>query len=439
MTQIIRSIFIVTLITFSQNVIGQQIGTSPYSQFGIGDLANEGYSRNVGMAGAGLASSSSFYINHLNPALNTSNNTVIYEFGIIGEIKKLQTKSTTDNSTAGNLNYIAFSFPLKFKLEKGKRMNLWTMGLGLKPFSTSSFSSIYTTKIINDTNLTSITRKGSGGTNQVYISNGIKINNNFTIGLTSSYLFGPIIRESETTVLGTTMDIYQKNNVSSFIFKPAINFRKLIGSIDSTETKAKTFFSFATTVDINTKMYSTSVSEINRIRQSDGTILNTNALNSSDNFSSSLPNTYNVGFAFENYGFNQLQKWTISTDFSFADWSKYTTFENNAGLKKYYHLKIGGEYTPTYVSTKSFLNRITYRAGLYFIQTPIVYQGNDIVDFGASLGLAFSIPKTLTNFNIGVTAGQKGTTTNNSIQEQYIRLYLGVNINDIWFFKRQLN
>lgn len=435
----LKRIFILLLVTFSQNVIAQQIGVSPYSQFGIGDLANETFSRNASMGGAGLASSHMLYINPLNPASNINNGTVIYEFGLIGQIKTLKTSTASDAASGGNLNYIGMMFPLKTKISKGRKINQWVIGAGLKPYSSSNYLNNYSYKVTNDTSTVFATSKGEGGLNQVYLSNGVRISENWSIGLTSAYVFGPLKKESILTVDGSTIDNTQNNNLSSVFLKPAITFKKQLGDYDSTQTKSKTFVSFAATMDWFGSMKSSSVTEIQRIRLIDGAILRRDTLTQKDNFSSSLPFTYNVGFAMDNIGYNQIQKWSLAADFSYADWSKYSTFGENAQLGKMYSVKLGGEYTPTFVATKSFLNRLTYRAGFYYNHTPVTYLGNEIVDFGATLGFAFSIPKTLTNFNLGFGIGQKGTTTNGAIQEQYLKMYLGVNINDIWFFKRQLN
>lgn len=435
----LKRIFILLMVTFTQNVIAQQIGVSPYSQFGIGDFANESYSRNISMAGAGLASSHMLYINPLNPASNINNGTVIYEFGLIGQIKSLKTSTASDATSGANLNYIGMSFPVKSKIYKGQKINQWVLGAGLKPYSSANYLNNYSYKVTNDTSTAFVNSKGTGGLNQVYLSNGVRISNNWSLGLTSAYVFGPLNNESIITLNGSSVNNAQNNYLSSVFLKPAITFKKQLGADDSTQTKSKTFVSIAATMDWFGSMNSSSVTETQRIRLADGFILRKDTLNQKDNFSSSLPFTYNVGFAMDNIGSNQIQKWSLAADFSYADWSKYTTFGENAGLGQFYSIKVGGEYTPTFVATKSLFNRLTYRAGFYYNHTPVNYNGNEIVDLGATFGFAFSIPKTLTNFNFGFGAGQKGTTTNGAIQEQYLKMYLGVNINDIWFFKRQLN
>lgn len=391
------------------------------------------------MGGAGIASSNSFYINQLNPASNINNNSVIYEFGILGQAKSINSSTASDNAMGGNLNYIGMMFPVKAKIIKGKRVNLWVMGGGLKPYSSVSYSNTYTDKISNDTSIASYVVKGNGGLNQVYWSNGIRLNKEWSIGLTSGYVFGPIKRESLITVDGSSVDVVQDSYLSSLEFKPAINYKKQISPFDSTETKGKTFLSIASTLDIFGNMNSSIQTETQRVRLSDGFIIRRDTLNQIDNVSSNLPITYNMGLALDNFGFNQVQKWSLAGDFSYSNWSKYKYLGSNAGLGNYYSVKLGGEYRPTYVATKSFLNRLTYRAGAYFIHTPVVYYGNEILDFGATIGLAFSISKTLANINWGLAVGQKGTMNNGAIQEQYIKMYIGVTINDIWFLKRQLN
>ncbi len=437
---LLRGIFILVIISFYNIASAQQAGISPYSQIGIGDLANEGFSRNISMGGAGLASNNRFYINHLNPSLNPEHSTVIYEFGLIGQVKTLTTTKASDNSTAANLSYIGLLFPMKSKTIAGKRINTWGMGLGLKPFSTVSYKNTYLEKITGDTsNAVFNTRQGNGGLNQVYISNGVRVSKTISIGLTTAYIFGPIVKESLLLFDTRRIDVVQKNNISTLMFKPAITYKKQLGTEDTLQVNSKTFFSVAAGVDMFSNMTSTTQTEYHRINPQTTAIQRSDTINQSKNFSAALPFAYNLGFALDNFGTDQAQKWSLATDFSFADWSKYSNFGINAGLNKYYSFKIGGEYTPTYVNAKNYFNRMTYRAGLYYHHTPVVYTNNDIIDFGATLGFGFSIPKTLTYLNLGFAVGQRGTTTNGAIKEQYVNMFIGVNINDIWFFKRQLD
>ena len=71
-------IFILSLatgITFAQKRT-----FSPYSRYGIGELAKPGYARNIALGGSGIALQSSNYLNSMNPASYSAMDTMALYF-----------------------------------------------------------------------------------------------------------------------------------------------------------------------------------------------------------------------------------------------------------------------------------------------------------------------------------------------------------------------
>src|SRR5579872_2622469 len=66
-----------------------QIASSPFSEFGIGDLQNGGVTQNQGMGGIGVSNPHGAYINNLNPALLTYNRYTLFQGGLQFENKKI--------------------------------------------------------------------------------------------------------------------------------------------------------------------------------------------------------------------------------------------------------------------------------------------------------------------------------------------------------------
>jgi hypothetical protein len=58
---------------------------------------------------------------------------------------------------------------------------------------------------------------------------------------------------------------------------------------------------------------------------------------------------------------------------------------------------------------------------------------------GMSLGLGLPITGSLSNLNLGLEFGKKGTTSNNLVQENYLILNVGFSLNDKWFVKSKYN
>src|SRR5690242_3202922 len=90
-----------------------QIASSPFSEFGIGDLRNGGVVQNQGMGGIGISNGSSWYINSMNPALLTYNHVTSFQGGMQFEKKTLSDGANTQSFQNGNMDYLMVAFPVK--------------------------------------------------------------------------------------------------------------------------------------------------------------------------------------------------------------------------------------------------------------------------------------------------------------------------------------
>ena len=56
---------------------------------------------------------------------------------------------------------------------------------------------------------------------------------------------------------------------------------------------------------------------------------------------------------------------------------------------------------------------------------------------GITIGVTLPVFRWYNGISIGVDFGQRASTRNNMIREQYVMFNLGFNIHDIWFQKTQ--
>lgn len=100
-------------------------------------------------------------------------------------------------------------------------------------------------------------------------------------------------------------------------------------------------------------------------------------------------------------------------------------------------MRLGGYYIPNYNSITSYWHRATYRAGIRYEETGLSLNGNDINEFGISFGMSIPVGQTsaFSNATIGFEYGQRGTTNNGLIKEDFFSLSLGLSLNDKWFQK----
>ena len=119
-------------------------------------------------------------------------------------------------------------------------------------------------------------------------------------------------------------------------------------------------------------------------------------------------------------------------------------FKNN----QYY--RVGVEYTPNAIDIRRFLNRWTYRFGVYYNDYYMRINGHKINDVGLSVGVGIPIKmQGFSSVNLGLTWGCRGTTATGMIgtrqfrmvRENYIKVSIGLSLfgEDDWFkrFKYQ--
>ncbi|SFC59396.1 Long-chain fatty acid transport protein [Flexibacter flexilis DSM 6793] len=406
-------------------------GHSPYSRFGLGDLSSQGGSRAMGMAETGVAAPSDENINLLNPALLTYNRVTNFQIDLYGQRKKMSTSSASETSTGGGLTNLAFSFPITKKM---------TAAFGLSPYSSVDYW-LNTTTVMNtatDTASAIYAYKGSGSLSKVFLATGYAITPNLSVGVQANYLFGTLTNESVVQILpasdNNSFSVNKRDYYSRILFKPGVFYKAII------DTASRKYIGIGATIELGS---SGNLRYDNKIYEYDGqggTVeIDERSINQKTNFT--MPATYRVGL-----GMGVPLKWKLAADFSYTDWTKLknNNTTSNSAMNAAYMAAVGGEWIPGYHKA-GYWNKVTYRAGLNFQQTPITVNGQKINDMYVGLGMGLPIFRKETKFmypmvNLGLAVGQRGTTQNSGIKENYFRISLGFVLNDnLWFTRYKID
>ncbi|NNG27946.1 MAG: hypothetical protein HKM87_10495 [Ignavibacteriaceae bacterium] len=123
----------------------------------------------------------------------------------------------------------------------------------------------------------------------------------------------------------------------------------------------------------------------------------------------------------------------FNLDYFFQPWSDYKLNEiKSVNLKDAHKVSIGFEYRPTMALGMSYWEQIMLRFGLSYEESQYTYFGRDINQYSVFGG--FSLPLSYENtIDIGIEYSVRGTTEANLLQENFIRLNLGLSFGDIWF------
>lgn len=455
-----NKVFIFLLTFLALQTQGQNLGNSPYSRFALGDLIPLGFSNANGMGGVGVSYNYLGHINNLNPALiarQSPRRFTKFEAGVLGQLKQLNSDVDSQQDFAASLHYLSLAFPVTQK---------WSSAIGLSPLSSINYENTFRGRVDNSDFLADFTFQGRGGISMVYWTNAFNvltrtqvnpknpkekfINTEVLAGLKINYLFGSLINERKTRLFQNTTNDYlivenSRTQVSDFTYEPGILFRqgityqKTVGRDSITQKRitepAKVYLAIGAVASLGTDLNATRFQALER-RNINDLVIDSDTISEETSGTLTLPVRYSFGVSIENEG-----KWTLATDISLQDWSSYQNFGIQPDtLGRSWTIGLGGEWIP---GKKGFLGGMIYRAGVNYMQTPIIINDEKINDVSFSVGLSAPIfsrdRQSFSLFNLSFIFGQRGNLTNHPIRDRYMKMNLGITINDKWFNKQKID
>ena len=404
------------LLIISLNASAQEGTFSPYSFFGIGNNTFRGTAENRSMGGLSVFSDS-IHLNLQNPASYSKLKLTTFSVGATANSLELESNTASDDINFSTLDYISVGIPLK----------KFGIGFGLKPLSAVGYE-IQTVEE-NTANILS----GRGGVNAAYLSTGVNIIDNLSLGVTANYNFGDI--ENKNILIQTGIERSSREINSSDINGITLDFGL------QHEFKIKKKYNFKTSLAYSPE---NSLNLDNDRQLATVVFLNGSELVVDQSIAETTSSKvdfgakYNIGF-----GIGEERKWFVGLEYTHQEPSNFDAinFNNNIDLNfvESNQFKLGGFFIPRYNAPRNYFNRIVYRAGIRYNETGMNYRGESIDEFGMSFGVGLPAGLYFTNINLGFEYWTRGTTTNNLIQENYLSLYLSFSFNDLWFQKPKYN
>jgi len=398
---------------------------SPYSFYGVGDLARPGTSFNRAMGGIGTAIRTSHQINFLNPAALTAHDSLSFmiDFGFESQNCYLADETQTTAFNSMNVHHIVMSFPITQRL---------VVAAGLFPYSSVGYklqSTELLPNIIAEMGNIYYRYQGEGGINQVALSLGFAVNKNLSIGAQGQYYFGAIDRYS--LVLFTNPHY---SNVSSGTSLKVGNFGASVGAqYDYPIPEKGLNLTVGATYQFGTSLGSRRLDFAYRTTE---TLVDT-IPSTETKYALSVPHTISAGVAIR-----KGDVWLAGLDYVYQYWN--SALNNNYGGRQFSvvpgHLfRAGAEWTPRRLDFRNYFNRCTYRVGLNYEKTYMKFDNHQLTDIGASVGFSFPVNRWNTAVNVSAEVGQRGTTQYKLIRETYFKFSVSFSLYDIWFFKQQID
>lgn len=388
---------------------------SPYSQYGLGILAEQSQGFSRGMGGLGIGLRGGKLVNTLNPASYSAVDslTMLIDLGVSGQITNFKEGSKSVNGHTANFDYAVASFRL-FK----------NVGftLGVLPYSNIGYS--------YDAALNASTTEGhdgDGGLSQVLLGAGWQFLDGLSVGVNFSYLWGDYQKDVSVTSTNTYVNTMLRSyttSFSSYKLDFGLQWQQALNK-DNMLTVGATVgvgHSLGADAEVLTASSNTQTSVVNTA----------DTISVSDAFR--LPWTFGLGATLTHK--NSLM---VGVDYSLQKWSSidypvYSTggYSMSSG---YYRdrskLTVGADWVPNPISRK-FFDRVHYRMGVSYA-TPYynIKDQQGPKEFAVTVGVGVPIYRSVVN-----VSGQWVRNSSSSlITENMFRINIGLTFNERWFAK----
>ncbi len=408
-------------ITYAQNEDAVNTYT-PYTFYGIGDLATPGFAFQRGMGGIGVGLRTNRVINIMNPAALSAQDTLSFMFDFGAEMQNYYLATSTDKTAnnSANIDHISMSFPVWKKM---------AVALSVLPYSNVGYK--ITQKETDPNILTqagdiTYTNQGEGGLNQFMLSLGYSFGR-LSVGGQAAYIFGSIDRYDNVTF--NTGSGFA--NVNSGRLLKASNFGFGLG-VQYDMPVGKNNLTFGATWQFKNNM---KIDQIDFAYAEGGVGNDTVRYIENPDARLLVPGQLGVGVTFRHDA-----KWLVGIDYTYRDWTG-ATFD--VPSSKHFqampeHIIRGGfEITPNRYDIRYFFKRWSYRGGLYYQKTYLQFDDNRIQSMGLTFGVGIPIGNLNNAVNIAGEIGQRGTINNGMMRERYWKVTLSVSLYDLWFIKQR--
>ena len=406
----------------AMTAFAQGATNSPYSQFGLGEIAQQGGSQNRGMDGLGIALHKSNQVNTANPAsyAYVDSLTMLFDMGLSASLTHFEENGLKKNARTGNFEYAIGSFRL-----------LKNVGatFGILPITNIGYEYSSSRYMAEMESTMATGYKGNGGLQKLFVGLGGRVGN-LSAGFNVGYLWGSFDRSitlSSSTAVNSLKKKYTAD-FSNYVLDFGLQYDLRMGKKDMVTLGATYGFGHKLSADATCDI----INSNSTISKAD-----TTHLVISDAFE--LPHTFGAGLAY-----SHLNTLTVGIDGTLQRWGKLKFPKESNGqyqlasgmLKNSYKVTVGTEWTPRY-NSRRLIDRIKYRIGASYM-TPYYKIGNIDGPKQYSVSAGFGIPiqnQINARSYLNISAQWVNQSADGLLKENTFRINLGLTFNERWFAK----
>ncbi len=418
-----------------------------YSFYGNGTKYNNNIAPNRSMGHLTTAYRSLLNTNPSNPASYTALDLTSFEVGLDFDAYQINGANSTGNTSDAGISYINLAFPIN---------DNWGAGFGINPFSKVNYK-VNSSKNTNESiGVERSLYNGSGGINQIRFGTAYRYKN-LSIGANFGYLFGTI--EKELLEIYEDLTGLSANTVGTFNIgdpEPRPTVQRLSSELIRGNSwdigaqyqkkmgKSKNMITIGANASIVTGLSSEEYKiwqrgifqETESASQFSPVEIDPLYATDTSKIDITHPGTYSLGIAIAD---SNQTKWLVGLDLRYSNWSTYK--KGGVSIPEYqdvYGVSIGASVTPDRFNLKSLWSRVEYRFGLYYDSGNLNITDRNIAQYGLTFGMGVPLSfKSFNKLNLSIDAGQKGSTQDGLVSQNYLKMNLGFTFNSKWFLKRR--
>lgn len=453
-----RSVLILFIVCGNLHMTMAQVSNiSPYSRFGLGDIHDNTHTEQFSMGGLSLPVVDPFALNVINPSTYNSLARPMFGVGMRMHLLNINTADETRFNQNHTINNLAVAFPL------AKRR--WGLTVGVMPFSTIGYSISQTVPGVEGDDEVRFEYSGEGGLTRAFIGNAVQLyakddslgnKSTLSVGVNASYIFGSVdrLRKSLYPEGNTAYNFRVRDalRVDDFSFDFGVNYVGYLRKMtEDDKSYTKIVFGANFRVPKSLKTSGSLLAQTYTLNPSTNaeTAVDTVRYVDYDQSGLKIPLSFGAGVALDmvTRGF---QKIMVGVEYRTELWSGFNNNLDSDGrlfdeLGDSHKYIAGVDFMPNSKVSRKVLSKIHYRLGVRYEQMNLQIDNEQLDAYGISFGLGVPIslkrPQSPSTFNIGIELGQRGTTDNNLVREDYIMISFGLTLmphfRNAWFVQRK--
>lgn len=429
-----RTAFSLLFALVAMNIMAQSGTNSPYSQYGLGKLADQSQSASRGMNGVGIAIREHNQVNTINPASYSSIDSLTFIFDIGMSLQKTNFKEGGRSLNANNANF-------EYVVGAFRAWKHVGMAFGFLPYSNVGYNYSQVTDLdgytIPSTTSSVVTQtntfSGSGGLRKAFIGIGIEPLRNLSIGANANYLWGNI----NNIITSSYSDPYIKSFVKSyetstksFMFNIGGSYTLNIGKGDKVTAAA--------TVTPRVQLSDDPFCDIITANAQDGVVDTTKyvAHNAGE-----IPIEFGAGLSYKGH-----RGLLIGADYTYLRGSEVgvkdfidkngARVESTDKFLDRHKVNLGAQYCRNEYS-RSYADRVMYRFGASYATPYVKINGKDgPTEIAVSAGIGLPITNMYNNRSIlNLSVKWMQTNAKSFVRENCFMINIGMTFNERWFAK----